>query len=145
MGSEVRIDGEDGLDDISAGAADAPGVGALAAQRVDAARVWTAAWNPTEQSELVAAGLPARRRGEDEPPTSGERGGVHRSATAGEASEDSSGSGDRPAQRAYGAGAAGTRYRDAAAGTSGPAADMLTLPASVRVSVARGATDLRRS
>ena len=53
--------------------------------------------------------------------------------------------GDRPAQRASGAGAGGSRYRHAAAGAPGPADDMLTLPASVRVFVARGATDLRRS
>jgi hypothetical protein len=31
MGSEVGIHGENGVDDISAGTADAPGVGALAA------------------------------------------------------------------------------------------------------------------
>jgi len=54
-------------------------------------------------------------------------------------------SGDRPAQRAYGAGTGESRYRNTAAGAPGPADDMLTLPASVRVFVARGATDLRRS
>ena len=53
--------------------------------------------------------------------------------------------GDRLTQRASGAGAGGSRYRHAAAGAPGPADDMLTLPASVRVFVARGATDLRRS
>ena len=90
MGSEVRIDGENGVDDISAGAGDAPGVGALAAQRIDAARVWAAAWNPTEHSELVAAGLPACWRGGGERRSSGEAGGVHRSATAGEGSRTAS-------------------------------------------------------
>ena len=54
MGSEVRIDGETGVDDISAGAGDAPGVGALAAQRIDAARVWAAAWNPTKEQATGA-------------------------------------------------------------------------------------------
>src|SRR6266481_1021317 len=72
-------------------------------------------------------------------------GGVHRSAIADERCEDASGAGDRPAQRASGAGADGSRYRYAAAGAPGPADDMLTLAASVRVFVARGATDLRRS
>src|ERR1700731_336067 len=52
---------------------------------------------------------------------------------------------NRPAQRAPGAGAGGSRYRNTAAGAAGPADDMLTLPASVRVFVAQGATDLRRS
>src|SRR6266851_8681545 len=51
----------------------------------------------------------------------------------------------RPGQWAYRAGAGGSRYRHAAAGAPGPADDMLTLAASVRVFVARGATDLRRS
>ena len=64
---------------------------------------------------------------------------------AGEGSKDSIGCGDRLAQRAYGAGVSGSRYRHPAAGAPGPASDMLTLPASVRVFVARGATDLRRS
>ncbi len=59
--------------------------------------------------------------------------------------KDTSGFGDRPAQRACCAGAGGSRYRHAAAGAPGPADGMLTLPASVRVFVARGATDLRRS
>ena len=40
MRSETRTDGEIGIDDIGAGAADAPGIGALAAQRTDAATVW---------------------------------------------------------------------------------------------------------
>ena len=56
MGSEVRIHGEIGVDDNSAGTADAPRVGALAAQRVDTARVCAAAWNPTEHADVVAAG-----------------------------------------------------------------------------------------
>src|ERR1700724_3463813 len=43
------------------------------------------------------------------------------------------------------AGAGGSRERHAAAGAPGPADHMLTLPVSVRVFVARGATDLRRS
>jgi len=88
-----------------------------------------------------------RRAGDEEGngDSGGERGGVHRSATAGEGSRDSRGSGDRPAQRASGAGAGGSRHRHAAAGAPGPANDMLTLPASVRVFVARGATELRQS
>ena len=88
-----------------------------------------------------------RRAGEEEVngAAAENAGGVHRSAAAGECSKDSIGCGDRPAQRASGAGAGGSRYRHAAAGAPGPADDMLTLPASVRVFVARGATDLRRS
>jgi hypothetical protein len=37
MRSEVRIDGKIGIDDITAGTADAPRVGTVAAQRLDAA------------------------------------------------------------------------------------------------------------
>ena len=101
--------------------------------------------HPAEHSDVVAAGHPACRRGGGERRSSGERGGVQRSVTAGERSEKTIGSGDRPAQRACGAGTGGSRYPHAAAGTPGPADDMLTLPTSVRVFVARGATDLRRS
>jgi hypothetical protein len=85
------------------------------------------------------AGDERERRGRGDP------GSVHRSAIAGEPSENTSVCGDRPAQWSYRAGAGGSRYGYAAAGASGPADDMLTLPASVRVFVARGATDLRRS
>ena len=46
-------------------------VGALAAWRIDAARVWAAAWNPTGHSDLVAVGLRACRRGGRELYTSG--------------------------------------------------------------------------
>jgi hypothetical protein len=56
MGSEVRIHGELGVDDNSAGTADAAGFGGLAAERVDAARVWGETRNPTEHAAVVAAG-----------------------------------------------------------------------------------------
>src|SRR5262249_25335132 len=59
MWSEVRINGEIGIDDIATGAADAPCVGTLAAQRVDAAGVCAAARDSTEHADVVAAGLPA--------------------------------------------------------------------------------------
>ncbi len=93
----------------------------------------------------MAAGFPACRRGGGERCRRIERGGVHRGAQTGEGSRNSSGAGDRPAERPSGAGAGGSRCRHAAASAPGPADDMLTLPASVRVFVARGATDLRRS
>ena len=63
MGSEVRIHGENGVDNISAGTADALGVGALAAKRAEAGGVWAAAWDSTEHAELVARVF--RRAGEE--------------------------------------------------------------------------------
>src|ERR1700730_9883893 len=102
MDSEEGIHGELGGDDISAGTADAAGFGGLAAEQVDAARVWGETRNPTEHADVVAADLPACRRSGGERRGGGEAGGVHRSATAGEHSKDSSSAGDRSAQRASG-------------------------------------------
>jgi hypothetical protein len=76
MDSEERIHGERGVDDISACTRDAAGVGAVAAERVAAARVWGTAWNRAERAALVATGLPGGGRG-----SAG--GGVHRRARAG--------------------------------------------------------------
>jgi hypothetical protein len=61
MPPEVRINGEVGIDDIATGAADAPHVGALGAERIDAARVWAATRDSPEHADLVAASVSACR------------------------------------------------------------------------------------
>ncbi len=84
---EVATDGEIGIDDFGTRTADAAGVGTLAWQRADAAGVRAAAWDSPEHADVVAAGLPpCRCAGEAgvQERTSQQRGDVHRSATAGD-------------------------------------------------------------
>src|SRR5580692_12730463 len=98
MDSEVRIHGENGVDEISAG-------------RADAAGVWAAAWDSTEHADLVAASVSACRRAGERSVQEGPRqrcGGVDRGAPAGESSEKTIGCGDRAAQRTSGACASGS-------------------------------------
>src|SRR5262249_9963115 len=53
MRSEVATDGEIGVDHIATSAADAPRVGAVAAQRPDAANVRPATRDSTDHADLV--------------------------------------------------------------------------------------------
>ena len=62
MPPEVRVNGEIGIDDIATGAADAPRDGTLAAERIDATRVWGATRDSTEHADVVATGFPAGGR-----------------------------------------------------------------------------------
>ena len=85
MRSEVVTDGEIGIDDFATSPTDAPRVGAVATQRVDAARVWTATRDSVEHADVVAPGLSAcwgvGERGSEEPPRK-RWGGVYRGASA---------------------------------------------------------------
>jgi len=76
MGAEESSHGEYGIDELGAGPRDAPGVGAVAAERIAATGVWRAAWDPAEHAALVATSVPGGGRG-------GAGSGVHRSARAG--------------------------------------------------------------
>src|SRR5262245_27803202 len=122
MRSEVATDGETGIDDIATCAADAPRVSAVAAQRVDAARVRAATRDSPEHADLVAASLPAGwRTGNDSVSGApGERyGGVHRGATLSDRIDDARRCGGRAAERACPAGARWNRQQNLAARASG--------------------------
>ena len=135
--------GKVGIDDISAGTADAASVGrAGRSSEVDAARVWGGAGDCAEHADVVAAGLPACQAIEDGNGVAAENpvvftevpapANVPRTAAVLEIVAPSG-----HLVRVL-AGADGDTLQRV---LQSPADNMLTLPGSVRVFVARGATE----